>query len=182
MKKPSWMVAVLRTCPRHGPGPAHLSARLRFYRLPSRREGAARKNGLTHGSPHPGIVDQVPGAPPEGACSEAALRKSASPPRPRPALHLRRLGSDVGWGIALRGSLRSHPERFAKRTFFQRMKQRPHERSEQGSGNPRRVGAPARGADGPRWARAPPGADGQLSAFAHRWGKRSCKAKRVTLS
>ena len=99
----------------------------------------------------------------------------------RLALQLRKR-SDVGWDIALRGSLNSFPERFAKRTLFQSMKQRPHERSEQGSGNPRRDDAPARGADGSSGAWAPAGADGRFSPFVHRRDKTSCKEKRVTLS
>ena len=58
----------------------------------------------------------------EGACSEAALRKGSSPRRPRPALQLWKR-SDAGWGIALRGSLNTAYVRFAKRIFFQSMKQ-----------------------------------------------------------
>ena len=62
------------------------------------------------------------GAAFEGDCSEAALRKGSSPRRPRPALQIRKR-SDVGWGIALRGSLKAAPVRFAKRISFKCMKQ-----------------------------------------------------------
>ncbi len=57
------------------PGAAHAPRRpLRSFRLSSAREGAARRISLTHGSPHPSIHDQVPGAPP----LEASTRKPRS--------------------------------------------------------------------------------------------------------